>query len=138
MNAPDAAVRHEALRIGGERVAARRSFEVRYPYTGEVIATVPKATVDDVRRAIGVAKRLRPNLTRHERHRILLRARDLVVERRDEIARLITLESGLCLQDTRYEVGRASEQQGKGKDVCQQRHSITCLLELRQKQKAQC
>jgi aldehyde dehydrogenase (NAD+) len=109
MNAPDVAIRHEALRIGGECVATRRSFDVRYPYTGEVIATAPKATVDDVRRAIGVAKRYRPSLTRHERHQLLLRARDLVVDRRDEIARLITLESGLCLQDTNYEVGRASD-----------------------------
>jgi putative phosphonoacetaldehyde dehydrogenase len=34
---------------------------------------------------------------------------EIIAARRDEIARLITLESGLCLKDTLYEVGRASD-----------------------------
>jgi putative phosphonoacetaldehyde dehydrogenase len=109
MDAPLPSVRHERLRIAGEKVAAERSFEVRYPYTGEVIALAPKATVDDVRRAIEIARRHRCRLSRPDRDRILMRAGELVSARRDEIARLITLESGLCLKDTRYEVGRASD-----------------------------
>jgi aldehyde dehydrogenase (NAD+) len=109
MSAPLPPARHERLRIAGEKVAAERSFEVRYPYTGEVIATAPKATVDDVRRAIAVARGYRSTLTRHDRYRILMQARETIAARRDEIARLITLESGLCLKDTFYEVGRASD-----------------------------
>ena len=109
MNAPTAPVRTESLRIAGERVACERSFEVRYPYTGEVVATVPKATVADVRRAFAIAKQFRSALTRHDRYRILMRAGELIGERRDAIARQITLESGLCLKDTLYEVGRASD-----------------------------
>jgi phosphonoacetaldehyde dehydrogenase len=109
MNAPLPPVRHERLRIAGEKVAGERSFEVRYPYTGEVVATVPKATVDDVRRAIGVARNFRSKLTRHERYRILMRAGETIAAQRDQISRLITLESGLCLKDTNYEVGRASD-----------------------------
>ena len=109
MNAPTNPLRHETLRIAGERVPTERSFEVRYPYTGEVIATVPKATVDDVRRAIATARAYRARLTRYERYRILMRAGELIAARRDEIARTITLESGLCLKDTLYEVGRASD-----------------------------
>ena len=38
-----------------------------------------------------------------------MRAGEIIAARRDEIARLITLESGLCLKDTQYEVGRASD-----------------------------
>jgi aldehyde dehydrogenase (NAD+) len=102
-------VRVESLRIAGEKVACARSFEVRYPYTGEVVATVPKATVDDVRRAISIARAYRSTLTRHDRYRILMKAGEIIAHRRDEIARLITLESGLCLKDTQYEVGRASD-----------------------------
>jgi aldehyde dehydrogenase (NAD+) len=100
MNAPTAPVRSESLRIGGELVACERSFEVRYPYTGEVVAAVPKATVADVRRALAVAKQFRSPLTRHDRYRILMRAGEIIASRRDEIARQITLESGLCLKDT--------------------------------------
>ncbi|RIX82065.1 phosphonoacetaldehyde dehydrogenase, partial [Acidovorax cavernicola] len=44
-------VYREALRIAGEKVHRDRTIEVAYPYTGEVIATVPKATLDDVRNA---------------------------------------------------------------------------------------
>ena len=45
----------------------------------------------------------------HDRYRILMKAGEIIAQRRDEIARLITLESGLCLKDTLYEVGRASD-----------------------------
>ena len=109
MNAATLPVRAETLRIAGERVACQRSFEVRYPYTGEVIATVPKASVDDIRRAFATARGFRSTLSRYDRYRILMKAGEIVASRRDEIARLITLESGLCLKDTQYELGRASD-----------------------------
>ena len=56
--------RREAMRIAGEKVHSERVIEVRYPYTGEVVATVPKATLDDVRRAFRIAKQYKPKLTR--------------------------------------------------------------------------
>ncbi len=99
----------EGLRIGGEVLHRERVIEVRYPYTGEVIATVPKASVDDVRRAMHIAHQYKPMLTRYERYRILMRAGEIIASRREQIARLITLESGLCLKDSMYEVGRASD-----------------------------
>src|SRR6185369_9459311 len=86
-----------------------RVIEVRHPYSGELVATVPKATLDDVKRALRIARDYRSPLTRHERYRILMKAGDIIAARRDEIARLITLESGLCLKDSQYEVGRASD-----------------------------
>jgi aldehyde dehydrogenase (NAD+) len=101
--------RREAMRIAGDKVHAERTIEVRYPWTGEVVATVPRATLEDVRRAFRIAHDYKPVLTRHERYKILMRAGDIIAARRDEIARLITLESGLCLKDTLYEVGRASD-----------------------------
>ena len=82
MNAPLPAVRHELLRIAGEKVATGRSFEVRYPYTGEVIATAPKANVDHVRQAISAARGFRCRLTRHDRYRILMQAREIIAARR--------------------------------------------------------
>jgi putative phosphonoacetaldehyde dehydrogenase len=102
-------IRHEALRIAGEKVRRDRVIEVRFPYTGEVVATVPKATVEDVRRAFRIAREYKPTLTRYERYKVLMCAGDLIAARKEEIARLITLESGLCLKDSNYEVGRASD-----------------------------
>ena len=105
----DHTVRREALRIAGELVHRDRTFEVRYPYSGEVIATVPKASVEDVRRAFRIAREYKPKLTRYERYRILMRAGELIAQNRENIATLITLESGLCVKDSTYEVGRASD-----------------------------
>ncbi len=101
--------RHEGLRIAGEVLRRERTLDVRYPWTGEVVATVPLASVEDVKRAFRTAHDYRPTLTRHERYRILMRAGELIAQRRAEIARQITLESGLCIKDTLYEVGRASD-----------------------------
>ena len=50
-----------------------------------------------------------PTLTRHDRYTILMKAGAIIAARRDDLARLITLESGLCLKDSQYEVGRASD-----------------------------
>ncbi|MCU0950356.1 MAG: phosphonoacetaldehyde dehydrogenase [Burkholderiaceae bacterium] len=112
MNAPLPAtgqIRHEKLRIAGRLVDRDARIEVRYPYTGEVIATVPRATLDDVRTALKTAREFKSTLTRYDRYKILMRAGEIIAGRLHEIARLITLESGLCLKDSLYEVGRASD-----------------------------
>jgi len=103
------AVRHEAMRIGGERVTRAEVIEVFNPYTRELVGTVPKATVDDVRHAFEYAHAYRAKLTRYERAQILRRAADIVRERTNEIADLITAESGLCKKDSLYEAGRVSD-----------------------------
>jgi phosphonoacetaldehyde dehydrogenase len=100
---------NEALRIAGEKVFRDRVIEIRHPYTGALAGTVPKATLDDVRRALRIARNFRSRLTRHERYAILMKAGAIIASRRDALARLITLESGLCLKDSQYEVGRASD-----------------------------
>lgn len=102
-------VHREALRIAGERVHRDQVIEVTYPYTGEVIATVPKATLDDVRKAYSTARAYKSKLTRYERYKILMRAGEIIASRLDEISRVITYESGLSRKDSLYEVGRASD-----------------------------
>jgi phosphonoacetaldehyde dehydrogenase len=99
----------EAMRIAGDKVHSAQVIEVRYPWTGEVVATVPRATVDDVRRAFRIGRDYKPVLTRYERYRILMKAGELIAARKEAMARLITLESGLCIKDSLYEVGRASD-----------------------------
>lgn len=101
--------RKEAMRIGGTRVGGDRVIEVLNPYTGAVVGTVPKATVEDVRRSFDIARAYRPRLSRYERSGILQRAAEIVVARTEEISDLITAEAGLCKKDTRYEAGRVRD-----------------------------
>jgi aldehyde dehydrogenase (NAD+) len=99
----------ESLRIAGEKVARDRVIEVRNPYSGALVGTVPKATVDDLRRAFAIAKAYRPKLTRYQRYDICRRASELIRTRTAVLSDLITAECGLCKKDSIYEVGRACD-----------------------------
>lgn len=102
-------MRSESLRIAGEKVAAAQTFEVRNPFTREVVGTVPKASLAQVRQAFDIALAHKPKLSRFERSNILNKAAAAVRERTPEIAALITAESGLCLKDSTYEAGRVAD-----------------------------
>jgi aldehyde dehydrogenase (NAD+) len=106
---PNDGVRRECLRIAGAHVATERASEVRNPYTGALVGTVATASVADVRRAISVARAFRSSLTRYERYRICYQTAEALRSRTEEIASLITAESGLCKKDSTYEVGRACD-----------------------------
>ena len=99
----------ESLRIGGQHVNRDRVIEVQNPYSGECIGTVPKAGIDDVRKAFDIARAYRPQLSRYERSNILHKAATIVVAQADRISDLITLESGLCKKDSLYEAGRVRD-----------------------------
>ena len=108
MNAvPDIKVRHEPMRIAGAKVDADDVIEVRYPYTGEVIGTVPAGQAHHARDALEAAAAYKSKLTRYERQQILFKTADLLVARRDELSDLLTLELGISKKDSLYEVGRA-------------------------------
>jgi len=98
---------HEKMRIAGKLVDAEERVEVRNPYTGALIGTVPSASPAQVADAFAKAHACQPKLTRYERSKILLRTADIIASRKDELAHLITAESGLCLKDSLYEAGRA-------------------------------
>lgn len=100
-------IRREAMRIGGEKIFTDDVVEVRYPYTNEVIATVPAGTAEHARKAFEIAAAYQPKLTRYERQQILFRAAELIRERREEIAHWLTLELGICKQHSLYETGRS-------------------------------
>src|SRR5437763_8092125 len=99
----------ERLRIAGERVARDRVIEVRNPYTGALVGTVPQASVEDIQRAFTIAKAYKPALTRYQRYAILYKIAELLRSRLDEISDLITAECGICKKDSLYEVGRACD-----------------------------
>ena len=109
MTGPEASfkVRHEPMRIAGEKVDAEGVIEVRYPWDDTVAGTVPAGGAEHARRAFAIAAGYQPKLTRYERQRILIRTAELIDARRDTISDLVTLELGISRQDSLYEVGRA-------------------------------
>ena len=108
-SSPGAAPRREALRIAGEHITTARSREVFNPWDGALVGTVAQASVGEVRRAITLARAFRSPLTRYERFRICTQTAAALGARSEEIADLITAESGLCKKDSLYEVGRACD-----------------------------
>ncbi len=107
MSGTERTIRREAMRIGGEKVTTKDVVEVLYPYTDEVIGTVPAGTAEHAARAFEIAANYKPMLTRYERQQILFRAAELIRERREEIAHWLTLELGICKQHSLYETGRS-------------------------------
>ena len=93
--------------VAGKRVASGNQLVVRSPYTRETVGTVELAGRADVEAAIVAALAPAEPLTRAARAEVLDKTRSLLANQREEFARLITSESGLCIRDTRYEVGRA-------------------------------
>ena len=97
------------MMIDGERVAGggRRTFAVRNPATGATIGELPLAEVADLDRALEAAARGFARW-RHapaaQRAAVLEGAARLLEERKEEIARIATLEQGKTLAETRIEV----------------------------------
>lgn len=96
--------------IAGNPITTGTCLDVRYPWDGSLTGTVEMAGREHLEQAIQTA--LTPSnltLSRHERHALLRKAAALLAERRDEFARLITRETGLCLRESIYETGRSSD-----------------------------
>jgi len=102
-----------AMRIAGRPRGAGRSDDrtitVYNPYTEKILGTVPKATLDEVREAFAIAHGFQPRLTRYERAAVLNRAAVIISQRLDQVAQLISAESGLSIKDALYEAGRVSD-----------------------------
>jgi putative phosphonoacetaldehyde dehydrogenase len=109
MNIHDKDFRAEGMRIGGEVIFTDNVIEVRYPYTNEVIGTVPAGTAQHAAKAFEIAANYTPKLSRYERSQILNRASELIGEKREFLAKWLTLELGICHQHAIYETKRAQD-----------------------------
>ncbi|MCP3427257.1 NAD-dependent succinate-semialdehyde dehydrogenase [Rothia sp. AR01] len=88
------------------------TFDVENPATGEVIATLASATREDAAAALDAACAVQKDwagTSARERSNILRRAFDLIQERAEEFATLMTLEMGKPLAESRGEVTYGSE-----------------------------
>ena len=102
-------IRNEGMRIGGEVIFTEDVIEVTYPFTEEIVGTVPAGTAEHARRAFEIAANYKPKLTRYERSQILQRAGELIGEKRAYLAKWLTLELGICHQHAIYETKRAQD-----------------------------
>ncbi|MGA2010710.1 MAG: aldehyde dehydrogenase family protein [Solirubrobacteraceae bacterium] len=87
-------------------------LSVRSPATGELVGEAPVSSPAEVRAVLGDAAAAAGSAAaqaRHLRAQMLFSVAERLLERGDQLARLITLESGLCLKDTRHEVARAAD-----------------------------
>ena len=102
------------LLIGGhwESASAAGVIDVYDPSTAEVVAQVPDAGVPDAVAAVDAAARAGnrwATVAPRRRAEVLRRAFELMMERAEPLARLITIENGKALRDARAEVSYAAE-----------------------------
>jgi malonate-semialdehyde dehydrogenase (acetylating) / methylmalonate-semialdehyde dehydrogenase len=100
--------------IGGVVVFGEsgRSGPVYNPATGEQTAEVDFASVEEVGRAVAAAKEAFPAwraVSLSRRQELMFRIQQLVRERMDDVARILTSEHGKVLTDARGEVQRGLE-----------------------------
>ena len=97
------------LFINGVWREAANYTDLTSPYSGEVIARIPAATVEEVDEAIDAAHRAGKTMRKmpaHERSAILDRLSRLLEERAEEAATLIALEAAKPITTAKGEVAR--------------------------------
>lgn len=93
--------------IGGAKAGGTATLTVRSPYDQREVGTVALCGRAETEAAIRACLSVSAPPSRYERSTILDRTRAALETLREEFARLISSESGLCLRESRYEVGRA-------------------------------
>ncbi len=107
----DPALHAHGLYIGGKWEKGS-GIPVNNPSTGDILAEVADASIEDAARAVGAADaaakawRATPSRKRAE---ILRRWFELMTAHSEELAMLISLENGKALSDARGEVAYAAE-----------------------------
>ncbi len=103
-----------ALYIDGQFLSGegRLGEPVINPATGQALAELPHATTDDLDRAVAAAARAFETWRRtsaYDRGKILSRGADLIRERLDAIAEIMTLEQGKPLAESKGETLHAAD-----------------------------
>jgi succinate-semialdehyde dehydrogenase/glutarate-semialdehyde dehydrogenase len=97
--------------IAGEGVDSEsgETTQVRNPATGDVVDSVPKGNINDIRRAIDAAKGALKKwsaMAPSKRGAILLQAGRLILEQEKELATLLTREQGKPMRESILEIRR--------------------------------
>ena len=100
---------HHLMVIGADRVDATEATEVRSPYDGRVLGTVPTGTAEHIDAAVAAAKAVLADgpLPTHQRASILDRLADAITARHEEFAQSISAEAAKPIATARVEASRA-------------------------------
>lgn len=96
--------------VAGEWRGGSDTFDVTSPFSGEVVATLPVPSDEDVEAAIAAAHKIFDEsriLPIHKRAAALMHISNRLDERKDEVAELIAREGGKPLKWARVEAARA-------------------------------
>src|SRR5262249_36146303 len=109
----DSRLFREACYVDGQWIHAKsgETIAVDNPATGEIIGRVPKLGATETRQAIEAANRAFPEWskkTAKERAGVLRRWFDLMMANQEDLARLMTIEQGKPLSESRGEVAYAA------------------------------
>lgn len=98
--------------IGGKYVTAEDTEEVKNPYDGQVIDTVPIAHLQTAQLAIDEANKAKSSLVEMSAFKIsnkLLNVCEKLTQNREEFAKLLTLEVGKPINESLVELDRSIE-----------------------------
>lgn len=89
--------------------SSTETFELRNPATGDVVGRVPRATKDDVREAVEVARRAFEaaswrDMEQTKRGKLLMQIAALMRQNFDELAKLETLNQGKPIRESKGDV----------------------------------
>ncbi|MEG9488100.1 NAD-dependent succinate-semialdehyde dehydrogenase [Mannheimia indoligenes] len=93
--------------INGEFVEGKRTFDVTNPTNGELIGKVADLEVEDARLAIEkavIAQKKWQALLPKERATILRKWFDLIIQNKEELAQILSLEQGKPITESRNEI----------------------------------
>ena len=96
--------------LAGEWVDRTTKIDVVNPFNGDIVDTVPRASIEDIETAIASADRgakIMAAMSGYERYEMLMRAVALMKERVDDLGRTITKEEGKIISEGLGEAERA-------------------------------
>ena len=96
--------------INGKKVdsVSGETFDVLAPATGKVIESVPKATAEDVEKAIDAAvagQKVWEQVPISERAKVLYKFLDIVEKNKESLAQTLSAENGKPINEARAEIG---------------------------------
>lgn len=120
------------LWINGQWESTTDTYEITSPYTGDVIATVAKATPADVERAIDGAQEAFTTFKKmpaYERAEILYRVVEIMRQRKEEFAEILTKEAAKPLSASLAEIDRTIATYQFAAEAAKQLHGETVPMD---------